>query len=80
MRLSPEVIFQLLPGESTQVCTAAMHDWQSLPDLPAVKNQRIIQLTGSDVLLPGYHVGDLAERFEQALHPTVDATQPATAP
>jgi iron complex transport system substrate-binding protein len=78
--LAPQVIIQLLPGESTQVRAEGMAHLTSLVDLPAVRNHRIIQLSGSDVLLPGYHVGDLAEQFEHALHPAVNATQPATAP
>ena len=78
--LSPQVIIQLLPGESTQVCQEAMRNWQSLTNLPAVRNHRIMQLTGTDVLVPGYHVGELAEKFEAALHPTADGTQPVTIP
>jgi iron complex transport system substrate-binding protein len=80
MTLSPDVIIQLLPGASTQVQAEAMHGWDGVPNLPAVKNGRIIQLTGSDVLLPGYHVGKLAAQFEEALHPDSAATQPAKTP
>jgi iron complex transport system substrate-binding protein len=80
MTLSPQVIIQLLPGASAQVRDEAMRLWQPLTYLPAVRNHRIIQLTDSTVLLPGYHVGDLAGQMEEALHPADRATQPATAP
>jgi len=73
--LSPEVIFQLLPGASTQVQAEAMRYWEPLTYLPAVQKHRIIQLTDSTVLLPGYHLGDLAERFERVLHPTGQGQQ-----
>ncbi len=66
--LAPQVIIQLLPDASAQIRDEAMRNWNTLPYLPAVRNHRIIQLTGSDVLLPGYHVGNLAQQFEQALH------------
>lgn len=69
LALAPQVIIQLLPGESTQVRAEGMADLTSLANLPAVRNHRIIQFSGNDVLLPGCHVGDLAEQFAKALHP-----------
>jgi cobalamin transport system substrate-binding protein len=80
VRLSPEVIIQLLPGASTQVQAEAMHGWDGVANVPAVKNGRVIQLTGSDVLLPGSHVGYLAAQFEKMLHPDSDASQPVKKP
>jgi iron complex transport system substrate-binding protein len=80
LNLSPEVILQLLPDASTQMRQEAADAWRSQEYLPAVRNHRIIQFTDGTALLPGYHVGDLAEQFERALHPTDDATQPATTP
>jgi iron complex transport system substrate-binding protein len=80
LRLAPQVIVQLLPGASSQVQAQAMQDWNALPDVPAVRDHRIVQLTGPEVLMPGYHVGDLAEQFAAALHPEISATQPAVQP
>jgi ABC-type Fe3+-hydroxamate transport system substrate-binding protein len=67
--LHPEVIVQLLPKASPQVASQARAFWASLPDVPAVKNGRIVQLTQWYAMLPGYHVGDVAEEFAAALHP-----------
>lgn len=67
--LRPAAVIQLLPGSSKQVQAQAMRNWNALPQLPAVRDRRIIQLTGDDVLEPGYRVGELAEQFANALHP-----------
>lgn len=80
LSLSPEVILQLLPGASTQVQAEAMQAWTNTPNVPAVRNHRVILLTGPDVLLPGDQIGDLAEQFERALHPVSDTSQPANTP
>jgi iron complex transport system substrate-binding protein len=80
LTLSPQVIVQLLPYASAQLLQEAANAWRSQTYLPAVRNHRIIQITDGTALVPGYHVGDLAEQFEQALHPAGNATQPATMP
>ncbi len=67
--LRPAAIIQLLPGSSKQVQEQAMQNWNALPQLPAVRDGRIIQLTGDDALEPGSHVGELAAQFADALHP-----------
>jgi iron complex transport system substrate-binding protein len=69
MELSPAVILQLLPDASPQVVAQAKASWSQLPDLPAVKNNRVYILTDWYALQPGSHVGDLAEKFAQILHP-----------
>ncbi len=69
LQLNPQVILQLLPGESQRVCEQARTYWDRIPNVPAVKNKRIIQLTQTFVTLPGYHVADVAEAFAGALHP-----------
>lgn len=73
--LAPDAVIQLLPGASEQTLVRARSFWQTLPDLPAVKDGRVYVFTEPYVLMPGYQVGHLAERFADALHP-----QPATAP
>ena len=69
LAMKPQVILQLLPRASAQVKEQAQKSWTELTDVPAVKNGRVVQLTGWYVMLPGYHVADVAEQFEQALHP-----------
>ncbi|HET6248914.1 MAG TPA: helical backbone metal receptor [Tepidisphaeraceae bacterium] len=68
--LRPEVILQLLPDASPQVKAQAAGFWDALPEIPAVKNHRVQQLTEWYEMLPGYHVGDVAQQFADALHPS----------
>jgi iron complex transport system substrate-binding protein len=77
VRLAPRVILQLLPAASSQVRAQAMQDWSTLADVPAVRDHRIVQLTAPEALMPGYHIGDLAEQFAAALHPEISTTQSA---
>jgi iron complex transport system substrate-binding protein len=65
--LRPEVIIQLLPDASEQVIEQAKRTWQSMPDLPAVRNHRVYILREWYVQQSGMHVGDLAERFAEVL-------------
>jgi iron complex transport system substrate-binding protein len=67
--LEPQVIFHLLPEASQQVEHDARHLWASLPQIPAVANQRVYILKEWWVQQPGTHVPDLAERFAELLHP-----------
>jgi len=67
--LAPAAIIQLLPDATPQMLQQAQARWQSLTDLPAVKNGRIQVLTDWYVMQPGCHVGDLAEQFAGFLHP-----------
>jgi ABC-type Fe3+-hydroxamate transport system substrate-binding protein len=54
--------------------------WDTLPDLPAVKNHRVYVLTEWFGELPGSRVGDLAEKFADILHPETAATNPSLEP
>jgi ABC-type Fe3+-hydroxamate transport system substrate-binding protein len=44
--------------------------------LPAVENNRVYILTDWYALQPGSHVGELAEKFADILHPKNPTTQP----
>jgi iron complex transport system substrate-binding protein len=82
----PQVIIQLLPMAGPQVIEQAKASWQSMPQLPAVKNGRVVRLTEWYVMHSGYEVGTLAQRFAEILHPnlttqsTQASTHPSTAP
>ena len=65
----PQVVIHLLPQASPQVLRQAEQFWSAIPDLPAVKNKRVHYMTEWYVMLPGYHVGDLAGQFALILHP-----------
>lgn len=70
IELSPAVIVQLLPDKSPQVIADAKASWQRMPELSAVKNNRVYILTDWYALQPGSHVGELAEKFAEILHPS----------
>lgn len=71
--MAPDVIIQLIPeGEKTpQVLTTAQKFWDSLPDIPAVRNHQVHVLTDWYSMQPGFHVGVLAEKFANILHPDI---------
>ena len=69
MSMKPQVILHLIPSASPQEIAKAKEFWALLPELPAVKNKRVVQITEWYALLPGYHVGEMARRFSRALHP-----------
>lgn len=79
-QLQPQVVIHLIPQASPQVLRQAEQFWAAIPDLPAVKNKRVHYLTDWYVLLPGYHVGTLAEQFALIMHPFANVgplSQPA---
>jgi iron complex transport system substrate-binding protein len=65
----PQVVIHLLPSASPQVLAAARKFWADQPDLPAVRERRVHLMTEWYALLPGYHVGTMAEQFGRVLHP-----------
>jgi iron complex transport system substrate-binding protein len=67
--LAPDAIIQLQPGASPQQLEQAGHVWESLAELPAAEGHRVYTFTDWYVLLPGYEIGELAEKFAGALHP-----------
>ena len=68
-QLRPAVVIHLLPQASPQALRQAEQFWAAMPNLPAVRDRRVHYLTEWYVLLPGYHLADLAEKFAQILHP-----------
>jgi iron complex transport system substrate-binding protein len=68
-QLDPQVVIHLLPQASPQVLRQAEQFWAAMPDLPAVKSRHVHYLTEWYVMLPGYHVGQVAEQFALVLHP-----------
>jgi iron complex transport system substrate-binding protein len=69
IELDPQAIVQLMPDASSQVVERARQAWQKVPNVPAVKSGRVYILTDWYVLQPGSHVGDLAEKLADVLHP-----------
>jgi cobalamin transport system substrate-binding protein len=73
LRRAPEAIIELHYGESLK--TERLDDerkvWNSLPSVPAVKNNRVYLLRGDEFVVPGPRIVIAAERFAQTLHPEV---------
>jgi ABC-type Fe3+-hydroxamate transport system substrate-binding protein len=69
--MAPDVIIQLIPGgdQLPQVIDKAHAFWDSMPELPAVKNHRVYILTDWYALQPSLQDADLAQKFAGILHP-----------
>ena len=76
LSLASDAIIQLQPGATPQRLEQAKQFWESVPNLPAVKNHRVYTFTDWYVLQPGYEVGELAEKFAEALHPAAPHPNP----
>jgi len=74
--LRPDAVLQLLPGADARTLEQAAAFWDTLPELPAVKEHRVWQLTPSFIMQPGSHVAESAAIFAQKLHP--EAQLPST--
>jgi iron complex transport system substrate-binding protein len=66
----PDVIVELRadPMRPSDIAreTAA---WSALPAVPAVRNRRVVFLTGTEMVVPGPRIGRAAERLAAAIHP-----------
>lgn len=78
LSLSPDVVIRLVPDgdKKPQVLAQGQRMWDSLADLPAVKNHRVYVLTDWYSELPGFRVGEMAEKFADILH--FDIVHPKT--
>jgi iron complex transport system substrate-binding protein len=71
MTLKPEVVIRLVPDgdRKPQVVESGDQVWQTMGDLPAVKNHRVYVITDWDGEMPGFGVGELAAKMAGVLHP-----------
>jgi len=79
-QLRPQAVIHLLPGASPQELRQAEQFWAAMPDLPATRNRHVHYLSDPFGLLPGYHLGDLAEQFALVLHPHANVGPTEAAP
>jgi ABC-type Fe3+-hydroxamate transport system substrate-binding protein len=77
MVLDPDVVIVLLPGSSPQVIQQSKQFWANLPQVSAVKHDRVYVLTEPYLLLPGMSASKIAARLADILHPR-PTTSPAT--
>jgi iron complex transport system substrate-binding protein len=66
---APEAIIELYGTMMPQQLAAERGIWSQLPSVPAVKNNRIIQLSNEWITIPGPRVVDAARVLAEALHP-----------
>jgi len=67
VKLAPEAVFVLLPEAPPETIARAKHFWDSLPEAPAVRNQKVFIITDRHALVPGSHLGDLANMIAEKL-------------
>jgi iron complex transport system substrate-binding protein len=67
----PDVILELRPEEipDGQPMREELASWSRLASVPAVRNKRVLFLSGHAVTVPGPRVADSVERMAKALHP-----------
>ena len=65
---APEVIIELR-YEKDDVNDADLSAWNTLASVPAVKNHRVVLLTGEEFVVPGPRVADATRRLAAMLHP-----------
>jgi iron complex transport system substrate-binding protein len=68
VKLDPDVILHLLPVASPQVVDQAKRFWAAMPELKAVKANRVYVLEDYYVLQPSDRIGDAAKKFAECLH------------
>jgi iron complex transport system substrate-binding protein len=71
LRRAPEAIIELYYGESLKPerMDSERKVWNTLPSIPAVKNNRVYLLGGDEFVVPGPRIVIAAQRFAETLHP-----------
>ena len=69
---APDVILEVRSAdiESDAEASREAQSWSPLASVPAVRNRRVIVLTGQGLTVPGPRVAEVVERMFQALHRT----------
>jgi iron complex transport system substrate-binding protein len=63
---APDVIVEVRASDEA---APNLEAWQALPSIPAVRNHRILPLTGSEMVTAGPRIGQAALRLARAIHP-----------
>jgi iron complex transport system substrate-binding protein len=68
---APDVILEVRSADIGSAADAAreVQSWSPLASVPAVRNKRVVVLTGRGLTVPGPRVAEIVERMFQALHP-----------
>jgi ABC-type Fe3+-hydroxamate transport system substrate-binding protein len=70
--LKPQAVLELLPNAKPIEKENSRRFWQTMEQVPAVRDARVYLLSQSFVLLPGIHVGETTELFANCLHPVAN--------
>jgi iron complex transport system substrate-binding protein len=67
----PDVIIELLYGDSLKNANIAteLRAWDVLASVPAVREHRVLALTGDEFVVPGPRVVDATRKLARAIHP-----------
>jgi iron complex transport system substrate-binding protein len=67
----PDVIVEIRPEPVGDAAAVARETsaWDALGSVPAVRDKRIVWLTGTDLVIPGPRLADAAERLARAIRP-----------
>jgi iron complex transport system substrate-binding protein len=68
---APDVILEVRSGDidTPEEAAREARSWTPLASVPAVRNRRVIVLTGQGLTVPGPRVAQVVEQMFQALHP-----------
>ncbi len=75
-RLGPDVILDLAPKKDRKTADNSLRAWNSLPQVPAVRNKRVYALIGDYVVIPGPRFIDTLEEASHAIHPEINWSKP----
>jgi iron complex transport system substrate-binding protein len=67
--LDPEVILDMVQGARGSLGEQTLAVWKELPDLRAVRDQRVYSLRETSLIHPSHRVGEAARRIAEILHP-----------
>jgi ABC-type hemin transport system substrate-binding protein len=64
----PDVVLELRSDRQTaEQAAAIVHDWQALPEVPAVRNHAVVVIADTFVLLPGPRLPQLYREMREVL-------------
>jgi iron complex transport system substrate-binding protein len=74
LHLNPEIILELVPDLDSRELTEEMvlKDWESVPQIDAVRNKRVYVLSGDYVAIPGPRIILLLEDMARVIHPEIE--------
>lgn len=66
---APDIIVELRGEASAGGDADALRAWQALASIPAVRDGRVLRISGDDFVIPGPRLVEAAEQLARAIHP-----------